>query len=308
MFDDLPFSVQERDVDLLILEQLHLSPEFVSWIAGKTGTAGGRLESARHSVFETKGETDVLLFLGSPQGRVAVMIEDKIGAAMQPRQCERYHERGSVLCSAGEASSYTTVLCAPRSYIAQIPADQNWHVRIALEEISDWLAPDPSPAARWRRAILDAAVFKANRARQAYDTSDRAFDPALRALKQAYKQLVRERYPEFKATEQLGSDREYYLGAFSLPSGIRFKHSFFGGNVSLILERRWADIEESWVAANAPAGSWIVRHAGELHIRKSADVLDPARPLGEQEATALQGLDEIRQLANFAEKIVCAHP
>jgi hypothetical protein len=32
---ELPFSAQERDIDLVILEQLHLSPAFVEWLAGR---------------------------------------------------------------------------------------------------------------------------------------------------------------------------------------------------------------------------------------------------------------------------------
>lgn len=54
-----PFSVQERDVDLLILGQLHISPSFVTWIGERAGIAGARLASARHSVSTANGETDV---------------------------------------------------------------------------------------------------------------------------------------------------------------------------------------------------------------------------------------------------------
>ncbi|HEV7436508.1 MAG TPA: hypothetical protein VGO22_16815 [Pseudorhizobium sp.] len=148
---EVPFSVQERDVDLLILEQLHVSPAFVARLAERDGVRGPIFYAARHSVYRGNGETDVLVFLDGSKGRIAVMIENKIGAMMQPQQCERYHLRGQVLVEAAEAVAYTTVLCAPRAYLATVPATELWNHRLAHEDIAEWMKGDPSPSAAWRR-------------------------------------------------------------------------------------------------------------------------------------------------------------
>lgn len=299
----LPFTVQERDIDLLILEQLHLSPEFLSWLAGAVGVPGARLEAARHSVVTSRGETDVLVTLRSGEERVAVMIEDKIGAPMQPRQAERYHERGRDLCAGGEADRFVTVLCAPRAYLAGVPDGEGWQVRLPLESLADWFGRDPSPASAWRRAILLAASGKLARARAAEDRSNRDFDPTLLAMKQAYRELVEARFPELIATPQTGRDREYYLKGRDLPSGLRFKHAFFRGEVSLIIERAWAERAGDWLAMHAPEGTHLIPHGGELHLRRPVEVLDPGRPLAEQVDLAAAALDEVCRLLPLAREI-----
>ena len=82
----LPFSVQERDIDLLLIEQLHVCGTFAEWLTERLGLSGVAVETVRHSVYREHGETDVLLIVRLGDEYVAVMIEDKIGAPMQPDQ------------------------------------------------------------------------------------------------------------------------------------------------------------------------------------------------------------------------------
>src|SRR4051812_10323813 len=118
---DPPFNAQERDIDLMLLEEMHCDPEFVSWIAKFAGIRDASLHLAHHSVYCGNGETDVLAQMDTPDGRVALMIEDKIGAEMQPRQAERYRERGTALCADGLLKYFRTLLCAPQSYLQGVP-------------------------------------------------------------------------------------------------------------------------------------------------------------------------------------------
>lgn len=299
-----PFAVQERDIDLLILEQAHVSPSFLAWLAERAGLTGAELERGQHSVYRDHGETDVLLILRVGADRVALMIEDKIGAPLQPRQGERYHERGRDLCTRGEADRYLTALCAPRSYLANVPSDAPWQVRLSFEDLEAWFAADPSPAAAWRRAILATAASKATRARQADDRSSVAFDPAIVSLKEAYRRLVEEHCPDLIATLQEKRDREYYLKARVLPSGIRLKHAFFRGEVSLVLERRWAErVGADALAAMLPEAAWVVLHGSETHVRLAVEVLDPALSLDAQGEVALAVLDAVRSLVPLGERI-----
>lgn len=291
-------------MDLLILEQLHVSVAFAEWLSARVNAPGAKFHSARHSVYRSQGETDVLLFLETIEGRVAVMIEDKIGAPMQPRQCERYHERGKDLCDRGEAVRYMTVLCAPDGYLRSVlPADR-WDHRISLEEMDEWLRQDSSPASHWRQMVLRAAYSKSTRARQADDKSNKQFDPQLLLMKVAYQHFVAQRYPALVASRQTGRDREYYLGARGLPTGIRFKHSFFRGEISLIFESKWAEQASVWLGANAPEDAWLHRHGSEVHLRKSTEVMDPAVSLEAQSEVVVAALDGVMVLVAVAEQFV----
>lgn len=46
----LPFSLQERDIDLLLIEQLHVCRPFADWLTGRLSLSGAVVETARHSV------------------------------------------------------------------------------------------------------------------------------------------------------------------------------------------------------------------------------------------------------------------
>jgi len=292
----LPFSVQERDVDLLLIELLHTSDAFVDWLAKRLDIADATFDEARHSVSTSLGETDVLAFLKTPSGRVAVMIEDKIGAPLQPRQRERYHERGEVLCSEGRAATFQVLLCAPSAYHSSLPRDEKWQHHLSFEEVAGWLLSNGTTQSKWKARILTEAHSKMARARQADDKGNVSFDPAIAQLKSDYFDVVGKEYHELVATVQTGRDREYYLKAKDLPGGVRLKHSFFKGEVSLIFERKWAEIILPDLSAAKPPGS-------EVHLRKPVEVMDPILSVQEQLSVVRDALDEVVILASFAKTL-----
>ena len=305
----LPFTVQERDIDLLLLEQLHVCREFAAWLIAKLGLSGGEVITAHHSVSRTHGETDVLLHVQHGDQRVAVMIEDKIGAPMQPNQCERYHLRGKIMCDEGEADCYQTVLCAPAGYLAGVPKDQPWDHHLPFEDIAHLVESIGSPGWEWRQAILLSAFSRAARAREADSGANKgAYDAMLVQLKRAYRSFVEANYPQILASRQEGRDREYYLRGRGLPTGIRFKHAFFRGEISLIFENAWVTRAEPWLATHLPEGAWIMPHGRELHVRMSVDVMDPIVPFDQQEDIAAAALNGISSMIGWAESVAEASP
>jgi hypothetical protein len=70
----IPFSVQERDIDLLLIEQLHVCHAFADWLTGRLDLPGAVVETARHSVYREHGETDVLVIVRVGDENVAVML------------------------------------------------------------------------------------------------------------------------------------------------------------------------------------------------------------------------------------------
>ncbi|MDI9849133.1 hypothetical protein QM467_13815 [Rhodoblastus sp. 17X3] len=304
----LPFSVQERDIDLILIEQLHMCRSFADWLTGRLDLTGAVVETARHSVHREHGETDVLVIVRLGEESVAVMIEDKIGAPMQPNQCERYHLRGSILCEEGAVDRYKTVLCAPAGYLAGVPTDQRWHDRVSLEELGQSIEGAAYPGWEWRHAILVAAASRQTRAREADNRANHAYDAVIAPLKRAYHDFVQARYPQLQASRQEGRDREYYLGALGLPPGIRFKHAFFRGEVSAIFEKAWAPTAERHVEGKLPEEAWPVQHGSEFHVRMPVEVMDPQLPFEEQEEVAAKALDQIGNMVNMALSVAKARP
>lgn len=302
----LPFSVQERDIDLLLIEQLHTCLAFGDWLVGRMGMSGAIVMTARHSVYREHGETDVLVIVRLGDENVALMIEDKIGAAMQPDQGERYHLRGRILCEEGTVSRYKTILCAPAGYLASLPKDEGWDYRLSLEEIGQCLEGTAYPGWEWRHAILIAAASRQVRARDADNRASHAYDSIIAPLKKAYRVFVQARYRQLQASPQEGRDREYYLKARGLPTGIRFKHAFFRGEVSLIFEKPWVPTAKLHLQENPPEAAWTVPHGSELHVRMAVEVMDPQLPFEQQQEIAAAALDQIGKLMGLAQTVAQA--
>lgn len=130
--DDLPvvLAVQERDIDLLLLEELHATPAFATWFAEQLGLTGASFDGAWHSVSNANGETDVLLRVRIGEERVGILIEDKIAAGEQHEQDVRYHRRGAEGIKADWFSRYLTCMVAPQAYLAGLADDSRYDGRI----------------------------------------------------------------------------------------------------------------------------------------------------------------------------------
>lgn len=126
------------------------------------------------------------------------------------------------------------------------------------------------------------------------DTSD------LVLFKRAYRGFVKTQYPRLKATPQEGGDKEYFISALGLPSGIRFKHAFFRGEVSLIFERGWRETAKRFIGQSLPEGARVVQHDGELHIRMEVEKMDERLPFDPQSQIAAAALDKIEAMIDFA--------
>jgi hypothetical protein len=154
------FRMQERDLDLMILEELHSDRGFSNWLIEQLGLKGFAFTHAMHSVVAKSGvswgETDVLAFFARASERLAVLIEDKISAGFTDRQAQRYHERARALVDEGAVDRYLTLLIAPQTYLAGIPPDDPWDRKLPIEALRDWFAGHNDAHARWReRALRD---------------------------------------------------------------------------------------------------------------------------------------------------------
>jgi HAMP domain-containing protein len=178
--------------------------------------------------------------------------------------------------------------------------DGAWQNHLSFEEVAAWLQSNGQAQFTWKARILTEAQSKMARARQADDKGDARFDSAIAKLKSDYFEVVGKEYPELAASVQTGRDREYYLKARNLPGGVRLKHSFFKGEVSLIFERKWADIVYDEIAQAKTSEGWLAKFGSELHLRQSVEVMDPILSVQDQLSVVRGALDEVVLLASFA--------
>jgi len=158
--------VREIHVDFLLEEEFNVSPSFLEhFIKRARKDQGGPFskESVKRSVSDPFGEADLVVVYKQSEGdakRIAILIEDKIGAEFQPSQAERYRKRGE-LGKGREWDDYWTCLVAPESYIGEGSAD-GFDAEIGLEEINEWIAASEPARRAFKVEVIQEAIRKAN--------------------------------------------------------------------------------------------------------------------------------------------------
>lgn len=111
----------ERDIDLLLVEEIFASPKFVCWLAGKARLQGDIASSTvLHSKRRTRNRREIDIFVDmvtSAGKRAALLIENKLDASEQPDQAESYREELEVL--AGDFTQTAMLIVCPADYSFQ---------------------------------------------------------------------------------------------------------------------------------------------------------------------------------------------
>ncbi len=131
--------VSERDIDFLLFEELSVNNEFCDWFTSRLykkpifkSTIG-----AWHSVTGKKGrESDIVyLFKSDDDGRMAVLIENKIDAPPQPQQGVDYRERGREGQQNDKWDDFITCIMAPAQYLDSGKQAESYDCQVSYEEV-----------------------------------------------------------------------------------------------------------------------------------------------------------------------------
>lgn len=130
--------VSERDMDLLFMEEFAVNREFLNLFIKKIKDADlGDYEIISEEVSYVEadlGESDLTVVLSREGHRVALLIEDKINAIAQPRQYERYVERGKRGVEEHRYDSFYVFLIAPEKYLENNSLALEYPLHVTYEE------------------------------------------------------------------------------------------------------------------------------------------------------------------------------
>lgn len=148
-------SVAERDVDFLLVEEFRSSSAFQRWFLQRALPESEQDDLERHTLSKVLhsvsaasgglGETDlVLVYDDESTRRIAILIENKVGADAQERQGERYQQRKQKLLTDRACDDAVCVLIAPREYAEKTANLQHFDQCIAYEDIlAHWQTRTP---------------------------------------------------------------------------------------------------------------------------------------------------------------------
>lgn len=153
----------ERDIDVLIQEELVFNQATrLLFSQALDVPAIEHVHYCNLSVVDSTGETDLLVAFSIGDADCALLIENKIDAAFQPRQPERYRERDAQLVSDGKFNKVFCILISPESYIAsKNNQTEHFDTTISYESLARSIQEEDTPRSHHRASLLLRAVAQA---------------------------------------------------------------------------------------------------------------------------------------------------
>lgn len=167
-----PFTLlAERDMDLLVLEEMHASKPFRDWLVSKLFNNTRRVLDflgAYHTFsLDPLGSVDILFLFRDVSGRkCSVLIENKIDQPKQNLQAQRYFEFGEKGVEEGGWDEYLTCLFSPQAYFATLEPSEYFSSYLSYEEMEGWFQ---NQAVRLSSILPDRASYKINLIRKAIE-------------------------------------------------------------------------------------------------------------------------------------------
>ncbi len=185
-----PFALlAERDMDLLVIEEMHASEPFRDWLVAKLYNNTRRIREfvgAYHTfTLDPLGSVDIMFVFIDVSGRkCAILIENKIDQPKQNLQAQRYFEFGEKGVEEGGWDEYLTCLFSPQAYFSSLEPSEYFSSYLSYEEIEEWFKQKAVPS---NSATPGRAAYKIKLVRKAIEQGtgvvrqNRQPQPAFRA-------------------------------------------------------------------------------------------------------------------------------
>lgn len=289
--------VLERDTDLLLLEEWCVNAGFAEWLLERFGISErySRFDGY-HSVTDPRyGESDLLLIAENDSDKIALLLENKIDAAPQENQAERYFLRAETIRRELGLSNTAVGIIAPDNYLRNDREADRYPTRISYESIAEWFAAEADPRSRYRAAVVKAAIEKERRGYRPIK------DEQVSRFWHDYWEYMKRSVPEvhMKEPEIVPAGSDWPELRFSwFPERWKLVHKL--GRGVLDLETKMTAAEVGDAEALVKKDFTIVRTGKSFSIRLQVAPLDRNIPLFEQR-DALECC--VAGIKKFAEKI-----
>jgi hypothetical protein len=298
MLPDLKLElVAERDIDLILFEELACGRDLLRFLALRSGLEGDWEFGERgvwHSVSHpTLGESDLVVRVQlSADRRHALLIENKIGATAQPEQAARYRLRGDAGIEKGDWESFSTCIFAPQRYLEGGGDARLYDFSFSYEEIMGPLsrAEGLDAARREHRIMILTQAVEQHRRGYAPLHDERVTD-----FWRSYWEQVSSLFPELGMKEPgskpAGSDWVEFRSPM-LPAGTSVWHKWATRAVDLQLPLRFDAVEQvSQACASLLGEDMSIAPTGKsCAIRVVVPALDRFKEYQEQSESALRGM------------------
>lgn len=283
-------SIQERDIDLILLEELSTENSFCEQFVSELklpdfSSSNGTWRSITDFGL---GETDLLFSYNSFDKRIFVLIENKLNASFQFEQFIRYEKRSNEYIKKGYCDDAYCVLIAPNFYCEN---QLDFEKFISYEFISELFDKQNTKRGTFKSQLLKIATEKLRRGYQPVNS-----EPVQKFwhLYWDYKNI---NFPELtmKKPTIVPYNSDWPMLYDDNLKGIIFYHKLAQGNTDATFVGLTEDIALK-LKAILPKEFQFVKHSKSFSIRIASEKIDRTKEFNEQINEVEVGLNNIEKM------------
>lgn len=286
-------SILERDVDLILLEELITDNSFCEWFVNELNLPRFlSVNGAWRSITDFGlGETDILFSYNSEDSKIFVLIENKLDASFQEAQYERYTKRANEYLIKNECDKTYTVLVAPNLYCENQNDFENY---ISYETIASRFESIGSKRNLFKSELLKIASEKLRRGYQPINSE------TVQKFWHLYWNFKEKNHPSFtmKKPGIVPHNSDWPMLYDDELQGITFYHKLGQGNTDANF-RGFSNELYFKIKEKLPYGMLLEKHNKSFSIRIKSTKIDRTKEFEDQIEDIKKGLINLEQIRNW---------
>ena len=224
--------VNNRDIDLLVVENIAKKPDFARLFMGDVADTPLQLVSLNLWQDDTPGKPDVTAVFQTAQGRLMLLLEDNVAKTVSENSQDRIENEGKRAVEEGLCDCYRCCLLGPQNYLDANVKELEGFPTVSYEAIREAIKGDAWGEFLLKRAIAERSIpFSAKKNRLILNFWDRYY----RYVQDVFPDLSMYRYKEIIGFQTT-------TGRFSTKvQGVSIQHKCHEGIVDVMVKlKKWS--------------------------------------------------------------------
>jgi hypothetical protein len=292
-------AIYERDIDMLLLEELNVNAGFVDWLVSQlqlplcTAEAKAFKSISDSTLSECgAGETDLLLSYTAGKEQVLVLIENKVDAVFMPNQHKRYEQRAAARVAAGQCTKAYSVLIAPEAYVQQ---QFHFKLSVSYEQLKNYFLKQ-NTRGEFKAKLLEIAIDKLRRS-STYSpvNNELVLDFFLK-----YRHFKQTKFPalelDIKPAQAKGSRASWVRLHDKRLKGIQFIHKLSDGIIDITFGKQPSEGLHRKLKQDCPLNTSLISHKKSSSFRVTTSKIAHNGAFAPQEKQVKEALQKLEIL------------
>jgi hypothetical protein len=286
-------SIRERDVDLILLEELSTDSSFGEWFIRELNLPNlTAINGAWRSISAFGlGETDLLFSYNSYEKRIFVLIENKLDTSFQHEQFNRYIKRADEYLTKKECDGAFAVLIAPKLYCENQSDFENY---VTYETIAERLEFVGTKRNKFKSHLLQIATEKLRRGYQPVNSIP------VQNFWHSYWRYKEENFPSLilKKPDIVPHNSDWPMLYDDRLKNIVFYHKLGQGNTDATFKGFPEEVEYK-IKGLLPEWAKLEKHGKSFSIRVYSGTIDRTEEFNKQIENVENGLRNLERIRNW---------